>query len=260
MTKIFLNTIFILGSIILFNCSSNPESQAEGETEAVTEEELAVVPEPIPAVCIWDKILVRESPSQDAKSLTRISVGESLFYLGKDTTVEKRAYTYVKLNDGQEGWALKDFIVNNARPAVVLNDISLYSRPDLLTKLDKTFKMMDIISSIEIQDDWMKIKGRRSGAKWMDEGWVKSANISFEAVDIAGAKFGLEALSIEDESKKIEALIEIINNTDLSNSKFIQDLAATLDELNSPELESDIDETSIGEEASVEGMPTDSVQ
>lgn len=259
MTKITLNALFIVSSIWMYGCSTGTENQSQNDLEVVTEELVTEVA-PIPAVCIWDNIFIRESPSQKGKTITRISVGESLFYLGKDTTVDKRAYAFVKLNDGKEGWALKNFIVNDAKPAVVMTDISLYSRPDLLTKLDKPFKMMDIVSSIEVQGDWMKIKGRRSGAKWMDEGWVKSNNISFDAIDIAVAKFGLKALAIEEGAEKIDALNEIINNPDLSNSKFIETLTAALSELNTPE-EVDAEGMENEMDANVdEVLPTDSIE
>lgn len=265
MMKILQITLFIFSTTFLYNCSSKNESQTESpDSEAVEEVEIVEEMSETPAVCIWDKILVRENPSQKAKAITTLSVGESLFYLGKDSTVEKRAYTYIKLNDGQIGWALKDFIVNDAKPAVVLLDMNLYSRPDLLTKMDKRFKMMDIISSIEDQGEWMKIKGRRFGAKWMDEGWVKSSNISFDAVDIAVAKFGLQALAVTNEEEKIQALNDIIDNGDLSTSKFIDELENVVSGLTAPEevVEEEIIEELSNEinETSDEEIPTDSIQ
>ncbi|MEO9967450.1 MAG: SH3 domain-containing protein [Reichenbachiella sp.] len=251
MTKNILSTLFTASFFFLMSCSSNTENSTTAATEDASVEE---VTEPLtsPAVCIWDKIVVRATPAKDGKYVTRLSVGESLTYLGKDSTVDEKTYAYVLLNDGKEGWAISDFIVNNAKPAVVVTDINMYSRPDLLTKTEKVFKMMDIVSSIEVQEDWMKIKGRRSGAKWMDEGWVKSENISFEAVDIAGAKFALEALAIEDEDKRREALNDIINNSDLSGSKFILELETTLMEMEGigeEDVEAELEDVAIEEES-----------
>ncbi|MEO9852012.1 MAG: SH3 domain-containing protein [Reichenbachiella sp.] len=252
MTKNILTSL-IAGTFILISaCSSNKENTDETSQAEV----IAEVAEPVqvPAVCIWDKISVRETAGAKGKYVTSLSVGESLSYLSKDSTIEEKTYANVLLNDGKEGWALKSFIVNDAKPAVVLSDISLYSRPDLLTKSDKIFKMMDIIASIEAQGDWMKIKGRRSGAKWMDEGWVKSGNISFDAVDIAGAKFALEALAIEDETERATALTEIINNGDLAGSRFIAELESHLSELTMPTEAEEVEE-----EVSIEEQATDSI-
>lgn len=253
--KNIINTLFLGAILFLAGCSSNKEANQEQpqETEEVVETVEAVQ---TPAVCIWDKISVRQSPDAKGKYVTALSVGESLTYLGVDSTKGDKTYAKVMLNDGKEGWALKSFIVNDAKSAVVLTDINLYSRPDLLTKSDKEFKMMDILASIEVQGDWMKIKGRRSGAKWIDEGWVKSDNISFDAVDIASAKFALEALAIEDENERIESLTEIINNSDLSGSRFITELETKLSGLTVDEVDA-IEDTI--EEVSIEEQPTDSI-
>jgi len=245
-------------TIVLFlaSCSSSNQTATEKEvTEEVAEVEEAAAEMEMQAVCVWDNIAVRKDPSAKGKYITAISVGESLFYLNKDSVGGERTYAKIRLNDGQEGWALRDFIIENAKPSVVLSDISLYSRPDLLTKTDKEFKMMDIIASIEVQDDWMKIKGKRSGAKWMDEGWVKADNISLTPVDIATAKFASKALSIADDGERAEAITEIVNNTDLSGSSFIGYLNSILSELTSPVEEVLSDSTS----STVEEMASDSI-
>ena len=226
----------LVAILFLAACSSNQESSQEQAPESEDQvESIAAVQ--VPAVCIWDKISVRETPDAKGNYVTAISVGETLTYLGEDSTNGDKTYAKVMLNDGKEGWALKSFIVNDAKSAVALTDVNLYSRPDLLTKTDKEFKMMDIVASVEVQDEWMKITGRRSGGKWIDEGWVKSENISFDAVDIASAKFAQEALAIEDENERIESLKELINNGDLSGSKFISELQLKLEALTVSEVD-----------------------
>lgn len=231
--KKYFSPLFLAVLLALASCSSNQnttnEQPAEGEAAAESQEMEEI--EEVPAVCIWDKISVRETADSNGKWVTALSVGESLTYLGIDSTNADKTYAKVLLNDGKEGWALKSFIVSDANSAVVRTDINLYSRPDLLTKSDKVFKMMDIVASIETQGDWMKIKGRRSGAKWIDEGWVKADNISLEAVDIATAKFANEALELEDDEEKMNALIDITSNSDLAGSVFITELELMLTEI-----------------------------
>ncbi|WP_109830106.1 SH3 domain-containing protein [Reichenbachiella versicolor] len=208
-------------STLLFVACSSKKSSTSSETESESIEVSAeeTKPSTVEAVCIWDGILVRKSPDSKAKSLASISLGESLKSLGQDST-NKRTYTLVELNDGTQGWALKDFIVPEAKAAVVVNETTLYSRPDLVTKTDKVFKPMDILAVMEEQDSWMKVKGKRSGAKWMDEGWIKGNNVSYSSIDIAGAKFTSQAFSIKDDSKKKEELENILSNTDLTESTF----------------------------------------
>ena len=242
MKKKSFYSVLVIFFALFFSCSSNSENSSDTPEEEPLATETTPVEEPLeieksPAVCIWDKVSVREAPSKKGKWITSLSIGESLTYLGIDSVVGKNTYVKVLLNDGNEGWAREDFIVNNAKPAVVLGDIDLYSRPDLLTKTGKKFSMMDIVSSIEKQDDWMQIKGKRTNGKWIENGWVKAQHISFESVDIATAKFAKQALEIEDPHKKVEAIDEIINNPSLSKSQFILNLETLVTELNASKQE-----------------------
>jgi len=246
----------ILLSIIAFSCSSKTETteetvNAEPEVVEVVEEVQAV-----PAVCVWDKLAVRDSPGEKGKWITSLSIGESIQYLGVDSVSGKKTYGKITLNDGKEGWARTDLIVIDAKPAVMINDTDIYKRPDLLTKSDKKFSMMNIVAVMNTQDTWSEVKGKRSEGKWVDEGWVKSSNLSFEAVDIATAKFALAALNIKDESGRLEAINEIIENVDLSSSKFISDLQIMVVDL-TPNDEEEI----IGDEETLEEIEeTDSIE
>ncbi|MDH5366878.1 MAG: hypothetical protein OEW67_07825 [Cyclobacteriaceae bacterium] len=238
----------IISITCILGCTSNSEHTEEisdeASSEMITEKESKVSL----AVCVWDKVSVREAPGDKAKWVTSLSIGESLSYLNVDSILDKKTYSKVLLNDSKEGWTRKDFIVVDAKPAVVLGDVDLYSRPDLLTKTDKKFSMMDIISSVEQQDDWMKVRGKRDEGTWIEDGWVKAQHISFEPVDIATAKFAKQALKLEDQNKKVEAINEIINNPDLSASKFIANLEELITELNTSEKLVEVIEEIINEE------------
>ena len=89
---------------------------------------------------------------------------------------------------------------------------------------------MDIIAVISTQGDWSEVKGKRGEGKYIESGWVKGSNISDKAIDIATAKFGVEALSKEGPEQQIEALKDVISNTDLANSVFIPILQEKLNE------------------------------
>ena len=231
----------LLLSTVMFSCSpsenksvvedsSTPESEAENE-----------VSNQVTAICIWDKVSVRKEPGAKTTYLTALSIGESLTYLGIDSVIDKKTYSKVLLNDGEEGWSRKDFLVPNAKSAVMISDVSLYSRPDLLTKTDKLFSAMDIVASIEVNGDWMNVKGKRAEGQWLDEGWVKTENVSFDPVDIATAKFAVKALELQG-ADQVEALRELISNQDLTNSKFMSSLVVKLTKL-SESLEQAANET-----------------
>ncbi|MEL7004877.1 MAG: hypothetical protein AAFN93_19375 [Bacteroidota bacterium] len=235
----------ILLSIIAFGCSNNTETTSES---AVSEPESAEVVEEIqelPAVCVWDKLAVRDNPGDKGQWITSLSIGESIKYLGVDSVSGKKTYGKIALNDGKVGWARTDLIVIDAKPAVMVNDTDIYKRPDLLTKSDEKFSKMNIVAVMNTQDSWSEVKGKRSEGTWVDQGWVKSSNLSFEAVDIATAKFALAALNIKDESGRLEAINEILENVDLGRSKFIGDLEVMAIDLTTEEEEISVDEESL---------------
>ncbi|UII26845.1 hypothetical protein LVD15_26730 [Fulvivirga maritima] len=206
----------------------------------------------VPAVCVWDNISVRTEASSKAKWLTSLSLGESLTSLGntaKDSLDNDREYTQVQLADGTEGWALSDFIIENAKVGVFLEDVFIYKRPDLLTKTDKKFTQMDIVAIKSTEGDWLEVVGKRTGAKWIQNGWVKKDNLSEKDIDVAVAKFAKPAMELKDEDKKIASLEEIVSNPDLSSSSFIPVINKALDELS---VDEEFIEEEYAEDADVE--------
>ncbi|HEY4789156.1 MAG TPA: SH3 domain-containing protein, partial [Bacteroidales bacterium] len=192
------------------------------------------------AVCIWDKISLKESPSDKGKWLASLSLGEKCTYLddSKEDNSGKKPVTYykVKLQDNQEGWVQSDFVILKSKPATIIKEAEIYSRPDLLTKSNKTFSMMDIVAVKSEQGDFIEIVGKRKAGKWIESGWVKSSTVSYADVDIAVAKYGGKALEIPDRQKRNSALNEIINNQDFKSSVFINTLFKMVDDsISSPE-------------------------
>jgi SH3-like domain-containing protein len=173
------------------------------------------------------KVALRESPEEKGKYLTSVNLAEKVELLGEEKTDEsaskKREYCKIKLMDGKEGWIVKDFIVAKAKPGVMVRDVDVYTRPDLLAKSNKTFKRMDIVAVSDIQSEWCKITGKRTGGTWIDEGWVKISDLSYDQKDIAVAMYGKQALVLAKD-KQIEELIKIIDNSDFVGSVFIDDL------------------------------------
>ncbi|TYP97508.1 SH3 domain-containing protein [Tenacibaculum adriaticum] len=179
--------------------------------------------EPSEAICLLDKLSVRETPNAKGKWITSMSLGEKVIFTGAETTdsISKKQYYKVKLVDGKEGWTRSSFLVVDGKVGVMLAEVSIYKRPDLLTKTENKYSPMDIIAVISTQDEWINVKGKRADGKYIEEGWIKSSNISENPVDIATAKFAITALSKESMTDRIEALQEIVNNSDLATSSFI---------------------------------------
>lgn len=218
--------------LIVISCTSKVESSEEDkpaqEPVAFTE---------VDAVCIWDKVSVREEPKATAKWKTSISVGEKLVFLGAeaiDSVDKNRKYYNVKLADGTEGWSVADFIVPEATVGVFLAENFIYKRPDLLTKTENRFSIMDIVAIKSVQDDWVEVTGKRSEGKWIESGWVKEGNISKESLDVAVAKFGKIAFDKSDIATQVEGLKEILDNSDFARSAFIPMIQERYNELSAP--------------------------
>ena len=234
-----MKKLFYLG-ITCFIFTSCSTGSTKTETTAIAADTVATTQEPkeSEAVGIWDKISVRETPSEEGKWLTSLSLGEKLTFLNKDAKDKNgKIYYQVRLNDGTKGWIRHEFIVPDAKPGVFQHDSDIYTRPDLLTKSDIQFRKMDIVAIGNLQDDWVEITGKRTDGKWIDKGWVKASNLSTDQVDIAIAKFAQQALEAGTSADKIEKLEEIVQNSDLSGSIFSEDIKQALDKLKMAEME-----------------------
>jgi hypothetical protein len=213
-------TMLILLIGFLVSCKTkNPQAANTGATTVVS---------PAMAVCIWDKVSLKDSPSDKGKWLAALSLGEKCTYLddSKEDNSGKKPVTYykVKLQDNQEGWVQSDFVILNSKPAAIVKETEIYSRPDLLTKTNKTYGIMDIVAVKSEQGDFIEIAGKRKAGKWIESGWVKSVNVSYADVDIAVAKYGSKALEISGRQNRNTALNEIINNPDYKSSVFISSM------------------------------------
>lgn len=209
----------------------NTSTSSSKATEEKNEETTQSPEKGSEAVCLMD-ISVRETPSRKGKWITSISIGEKVTYMGEKTEdpKSKKLYYKVKLIDGKQGWTRADFFVVNAKVGVLLEDASVYKRPSLVTKTDKSYSKMDIIAVISNQEGWIHVKGKRSKGKYIEEAWIKSSEISSSPIDIATAKFAAIAMNKPTAKEKISSLQEIIQNKDLESSSFIGALRNKMNE------------------------------
>lgn len=225
MKKTVQFSIAVLAISLFVSCKSkNPQTTSES----------TVQDSPAVAVCIWDKVSLKESPADKGKWLASLSLGEKCTYLddSKEDNSGKKPVTYykVQLLDKQEGWVQSDFVILKSKPATIVKEAEVYSRPDLLTKTNKSFSAMDIVAVKSEQGDFIEIAGKRKAGKWIETGWIKPANVSYTDVDIAVAKYGGKALEITDRQKRNAAINEIINNSDYKSSVFINTLFRMVDD------------------------------
>lgn len=215
-------------STVLYSCEPEKKSSDTKTTENTSREEKK---EPVAeeatkggdAICVIDKLSVRETPGAKTKWITSLSLGEKVYYTGESVmdSASKKEYYKVKLIDGKEGWSRATFLVVDGKVGAVVQEANVYKRPDLLTKTDKKYSPMDIIAVMSTQDDWVQVKGKRAEGKYVEEAWIKANNITENSIDIATAKYASLALTKETMTDRITALQEIVDNADFSSSSFM---------------------------------------
>lgn len=258
MKKIFIAVISI--SLLLTNCKGEGSKSETKINDGVTSQESnksgesntanASADSSGDAICLLDKLSVREEPKAKAKWVTSMSLGEKVYYTGETHTdsVSKKEYSKVKLIDGKEGWARSPFLAINGKVGAMTKTANVYKRPDLLTKTDTKYSPMDIIAVIGTQDDWAHVKGKRAEGKYIEEVWVKSNNISNKSVDIATAKFASLAMGKGDMTERIKALEEIVSNSDFSDSSFMDIIKDKIRDYQSKNVPVDVKDAKVDEE------------
>lgn len=243
-----------LVSTICVGCKDNKNSKNNGGTSTIEESISEKEEKSVSAICLLDKLSIRESASAKGKWITSISLSEKVTLTGEETidSVSKKEYYKVKLIDGKEGWTRSTFLAVNGKVGAMLEEAVVYKRPDLLTKTEKKYSIMDIIAVTETQGDWIKVKGKRFEGKYIEEGWVKTSNITNDQVDIATAKFAGIANTQPTMTERIKALKDVINNSDLSSSKFITVIENKIEDYESKNQPLDAQEAATATEEAVE--------
>lgn len=238
-TKSLKISLFLMAfSVFLYSCGDEETDQTEdmddiektgdsGEPEDYERE--------APIVCMWSKVSLKDSPTSKGKWVTTVYLGETATYTGiteKDTTIVKgKDYAKIELIDGTTGWVDVRFFAIDATPYVVKDVSKLYKRPDILTATKKEYDKMQFVVVLEEKGEWMKVKGKRNQDGWFSEGWMKVNHLTNSNIDVNVAILANRAMAIGDKEKKIEALNEIIDNSDFSGSVFIKDISSIVFEL-----------------------------
>lgn len=179
-------------------------------------------------VSVWDNISTRNEPLRKSASTTLLSLGETFIYLDTfaiDSSYNNTKFLQVQLSDSSIVWAYDFSSVLNAKPAVIINAVPLYLRPDLLTISEKSINAMEIVAVTEEWDNWIKVVGEKKEK----EGWIKKENISTNTIDLAFALLAKRKLEEKDPEQKIKNLEELLENNPYPNTIFISELKKYLE-------------------------------
>lgn len=219
----FRRLTYSLGIILLLiiaACSNGtPEAQKHEKTE---------IPE-IVGVSVWDRISTRSQPLRSSPRTTLLSLGESFLYLDTfaiDSVDGPTKFLKARLSDSTEVWVYDFASVLDAKPAVIINEVPLYMRPDLLTITDKRLNTMEIIAVVEEWDDWIKVVNEKKEKT----GWIKGEFITYTTIDVAFSLLVKRTLEEEDQEQRINELEDLLENNPYPNTIFTTELRNRVDQ------------------------------
>ncbi len=227
MKKIFIYLLTIGFAMLALSCgeesaeTSANEEQATAETDEAAEAANQRVDGTSLAVSLWNLAGLRDKPGRgkDAEYITSINFGELVTHLGETEEIEKekRTYAKVELVDGKVGWVNEYLLAVDAMRAVAIEDIEVYTRPDLTTYKGKKFKKGDIFAVLNgDRDDWVEVQGKEKNIA----GWVLNNDSKFKTgeIDVTVAILMDRAMEMDDPKAKEEALKSIAENSTFSTS------------------------------------------
>jgi hypothetical protein len=179
----------------------------------------------IQAVCISTGTPLREAPKKEGKWISSMILGETLTYLGKtvaDSANPQQEYYRVELSDGKPAWARSYGIVLNAVPAAIVAETPIYKRPDLVTKTEKSFRMLEFIAIISEKEDWAEV----IGAEKRKAGWIKKSALTTNAEDVAVSTLAQRELLDKNGNiikENLSAFIESLPSANSQLARYLQD-------------------------------------
>ena len=204
--------------ILIISCNTDKsENQRQGKSPG------SGIANKTPSVCIWNGIAIRSEPSRKSKTLSTLSLGESFYYLNKsaiDSTYRNQKYLQIELSDGSKGWAADFGLVIDAKTGVVINEVPVYKRPDLLTISNMELSPMDIVAITEEKDSWYKITGEKKKIG----GWIKISHISMNEEDIAMASIVKRKFTSANDESLLDKIQDILDKNPYPNSVFVETL------------------------------------
>jgi hypothetical protein len=206
----------LLCVFFLFACKSKTYHPGNNDQKA---------PERMQAVCISTGTPLREEPRKEGKWISSMILGEKLTYLGEtkaDSANPQQEYYRVELSDGKLAWARSYGIIVNATPAAVIAKTPICKRPDLLTKTDKWFQVVEFVVVVSEKDDWVEVVG----AEKRKNGWIKKSTISINADDVAVSTLAQKDLlnkNGEIINDKLSVFIESLPEANSQLARYLQD-------------------------------------
>lgn len=211
-TLIYSPSIILL--LFLSACRNSPPE----ESEIIDAESPEII-----GLSVWDRISTRSEPLRSSPRTTLLSLGETFLYLDTfsiDSTENQTKFLKARLSDSTVVWVYDFASVLHAKPAVIISEVPLYMRPDLLTITAKRMNTMEIVAVVEEWDDWIKVVNEKKEKT----GWIKKEYISYTTIDLAFSLLVKRNLEEEDPEERIKKLEDLLEHNPYPNTIFIAEL------------------------------------
>jgi hypothetical protein len=214
-----LRPVLIL-SILLYACINSTNHPKNSKSDSV---------ERIPAVCISTGTPLREEPRKEGKWISSLLLGEKMTYLSEmkaDSANPQQEYYRVELSDGKIAWSRSYGILLNATPAAIIRATPVYKRPDMVTKTDKSFRIVEFVAVVNAKEDWVEVVG----AEKRKTGWIKKESISTDPEEVAVATLAEKDLLDKTgviQYAKLSAFLESLPNGNTLLARYLQDQMTT---------------------------------
>jgi hypothetical protein len=170
------------------------------------------------AVCIFDGTVVRAEPQKDGAYISSLSFGEKVLCLGVeviDSVDKNRGYYKVELSDGLVAWVQSYGVIVEATQAAIVDETSIYKRPDLATKTDKHFYPMELVAITKVKEEWIAV----IGADKKKLGWIKASAVSEIAEDVATSTLAYKDL-LKDGEIDVMRIQDFLDELPYTNTIF----------------------------------------
>lgn len=211
----------VMVSILLMSSCANKTPEPSG---------IAVAAEPeIAGVSVWDRISTKGKPVRNSPTVTLLSLGERFLYLDSfaiDSSYNNTKFLKARLSDSSIVWVYDFASVLDATTAVVVNEVPLYRRPDLMTITSKRLNVMEIVAVSEEWDDWVKVVNEKKAK----QGWIHKEHITYSTVDVAFALLVTRNLKEEEAEQRLAGLESLAEENPYPNTIFTRDLSTIIEE------------------------------
>lgn len=166
------------------------------------------------AVCVYEKAIIRQAPSQKSEIVSAISFGKEKVYLTNEkiTVPEEKNRIYEKVNteEGETGWVRQELLVMEGQGAVARVNTIIYPQANANPQagFSGEFKEGESLIKTEQEGDFVKVYGFEK----KKEGWVLVADLMDGEEEIAESVWLTRAMQEKSDCERATKMLAVKNS------------------------------------------------